>query len=95
MTRKIFVVTFALALTIGLFASPAEARLTPDGSALHTLSMTDSFDLTWITMSAGNADGQANNQEDGCDEQQVPGGEEKTTPSGVCYDPIDIGGSGT
>ncbi|MFB6285181.1 MAG: hypothetical protein ABEK03_01190 [Candidatus Bipolaricaulia bacterium] len=95
MNRKFIVATVAIALAVGLLVSPADARLTADGSTSYAFQSIDSAGLTLVLMSAGNADGAANNQEDGCDEQQVPDGEEKTTPSGVCYDPIDIGGSGT
>jgi len=95
MGKRILIAAFALALTIGLLAAPAHARLAVDGSTSYTFQSVDATGFTIVLMSPGNADGQANNQEDGCDEQQVPGGEEKETPSGVCYDPIDIGGSGT
>lgn len=94
MGKRILIAAFAAALTIGLLVSPADARLTVDGSTSYTFQMVDSTGFTIVLMSTGNADGQAQNPEDGCDEQQVPDGEEKETPSGVCYDPIRIGGSG-
>ncbi len=95
MSKKIMIVAFAMALTIGLLAGPAHARLTVDGSTSYTFQSVDATGFTMVLMSTGNADGQAQNQDDGCDKQQVPDGDEQETPSGVCYDPIRIGGSGT
>ncbi len=93
MTKKLLIAAFAIALTVGLLASTGQARLIAGGDA-YAFQASDSFDITIALASAGNADGQAQNPEDGCDEEQAPG-EETETPSGVCYDPIRIGGSGS